>query len=138
MISQGVASLNAGLVKYGSACPTKWLTSELAAAATSNGPRLSIAIDPKTISATNKAAATVTLYTAAIPPAAPQATINRHRGVDILAPSPNHEASVADNCTIAPSRPIEPPDPMVMSDETVFARLRRTLILSRCTATASM
>jgi hypothetical protein len=51
------------------------------------------------------------LKVAAIPPAAPQATMIRSRLSDIRTSCPSVEASAEPICTIGPSRPTDPPTP---------------------------
>src|SRR5437763_17157047 len=86
------------------------------------GPKLSIAIEPRTISATNNAPAIGALYAAAMPAAPPQATMSRRRGVVNFALRPTSEASHAPSCDIEPSRPMEPPDAIERSDEMLFTK----------------
>ena len=52
------------------------------------------------------------LNVAAIPPAAPQATSTRSRSSGSRITRPNVEPSAEPICTIGPSRPTEPPEPM--------------------------
>ena len=52
------------------------------------------------------------LNVAAIPPAAPQATRIRSRDSGIRTHWPRLEASAEPICTIGPSRPTDPPEPM--------------------------
>src|SRR5580692_1344351 len=107
-------------------------------AATTTGPKLSIAIEPSTISVTKKAPAIGALYAEVIPAAAPQATSTRSRDGSKCTQRPISDAASAASCTIGPSRPIEPPLAIVNSDDT----LRHKLILTGTTpspiATASM
>ena len=51
---------------------------------------------------------------------------------------PAHDDSAHESCTIAPSRPIEPPEATVRSDEKLRSRLARTWIAPSPSATASM
>jgi hypothetical protein len=51
---------------------------------------------------------------------------------------PSHEASIEESCTIAPSRPIDPPEATVSSDEAHFTRLGRMRIVPSPSAMASM
>src|SRR5665213_3699202 len=94
--------------------------------ATSIGPKLSIAMVPSTISATNNVPAMGALYAEVMPAAEPHATRSRSRDVRNFAIRPMIDAQVADNCTIDPSRPIEPPDATENSDEMLRATLWRT------------
>src|SRR5258708_21882909 len=72
---------------------------------------------PNTISAAKTAPEMGALYAAAIPEAAPQPTNRRNRYGCQLATCPHFDASVAESCVMPPSRPIEPPEPIVMSEE---------------------
>src|ERR1700746_175109 len=96
--------------------------------ATMSGPKLSMAIDPRTISETNSAPEMGALYAAAIPAAPPQATISRNRGIGARASNPSFEPSIADSCTMGPSRPMDPPEAIDRSDERLFARVDRRAI----------
>src|SRR5665213_1880942 len=53
-----------------------------------------------------------------MPAAAPQATSKRSRYGCHLASCPHFDATVADNCVMPPSRPIEAPVPILISEET--------------------
>src|SRR3569833_2459478 len=68
-----------------------------------------IEIFPSTINAANTAPEIGALYAAAIPDAAPHPTNMRNRYGGHLANCPHFEASVAESCTIPPSRPMDPP-----------------------------
>src|SRR6185312_12386589 len=72
---------------------------------------------PSTINAANTAPEMGALYAAAIPDAAPHPTNMRSRYGGHFANCPHFEASVAESCTIPPSRPMDPPLPMVTSEE---------------------
>ena len=74
----------------------------------------------------------------AIPAAAPQPTSKRSRGVDHCCKRPNEEAITDESCTSGPSRPIDPPEAMLNSAESDFARVRRVEILPSPSTTASM
>src|SRR6476646_8374529 len=91
--------------------------------ATTIGPKLSIAIEPSTISVTKNAPAIGALYAEVMPAAAPHATRRRRRGGSKCTQRPISEAESAASCTIDPSRPIEPPLAIVNSDD----RLRQKL-----------
>ena len=56
------------------------------------------------------------LKVAAIPPAAPHATIILSRSSDIRTRCPTVDASADPICTIGPSRPTEPPAPMQIAE----------------------
>ena len=75
---------------------------------------------PSTISAANTAPEMGALYAAAIPDAAPHPTNSRNRYGGHLATWPHLDDSVAASCTMPPSRPIDPPDPIVTSDDRNF------------------
>lgn len=106
--------------------------------ATTTGPKLSIAIEPSTISQTKNAPAIGALYAEVIPAAAPHATSRRSRGGSKCAKRPTSDAASAASCTIGPSRPIEPPLPIVSSDDALRQRLCRTGTTPSPSATASM
>src|ERR1035441_6651906 len=78
---------------------------------------------PSTISAANTAPEMGALYAAAIPDAAPHPTNSRNRYGCHFAHWPHFDASVADSCTMAPSRPMDPPDPMLTSDRSEERRV---------------
>jgi hypothetical protein len=107
-------------------------------AATTTGPKLSIAIEPSTISVTKNAPAIGALYAEVMPAAAPQATSRRSRGGSKCTQRPISEAASAASCTIGPSRPIEPPLAIVNSEETLRHRLSLTGTTPSPIATASM
>ena len=73
-----------------------------------------------------------------MPAAAPQATSRRSRGGSKRARRPPSEAASAASCTIGPSRPIEPPLPIVSSEEALRQRLCLTGTMPSPSATASM
>jgi hypothetical protein len=86
---------------------TSALTAErIVAASASSENSLSTISNPKNIPVTGA------LNVAAIPPAAPQATITRRRPSLIRTSCPTAEASAEPICTIGPSRPTDPPAPM--------------------------
>ena len=66
------------------------------------------------------------LYAAAMPDAAPQPTSNRSRYGGHFASCPHLDASVAESSTMPPSRPMEPPEPMLTSDDRNFTRPERS------------
>ena len=105
---------------------------------TASGPRLSMAIEPRMISATKKEPAIGALYADAMPAAAPQATRSRSCGPVNCRQRPRMDATTAASCTIGPSRPIEPPEPMENSAAVLFTRLARTGIRPLPIAMASM
>ena len=61
-----------------------------------------------------------------MPEAAPHPTSRRSRYGGHLASCPHLDASVAESCTMPPSRPMEPPVPMVTRDEMNFTRPDRS------------
>ena len=75
---------------------------------------------PSTIKAANTAPAMGALYAAAMPDAAPHATSKRNRYGGHPANCPHFDATMAANCVIAPSRPIDAPLPMLISDATAL------------------
>ena len=69
-----------------------------------------------TISNPKNSPVTGALNVAAIPPAAPHATMIRNRFSDIRTRCPSVEAKAAPIWTIGPSRPTDPPVPMQIAD----------------------
>ena len=73
-----------------------------------------------------------------MPAAAPQATSSRRLGTGALPRIATLEPISADSCTMGPSRPIDPPDAIVRSEETLRINVGRAEITPSPTATASM
>jgi hypothetical protein len=90
------------------------------------------------ISATKNDPATGALYADAMPAAAPQATSNRSCGGEKFRQRPINDASIAASCTIGPSRPIDPPEPIENNAAALFTKLDRTGILPEPIEIASM
>src|ERR1051325_5676714 len=67
--------------------------------ANTSGPKISIAMEPRTISVTNTAPEIGALYAEAIPAAAPQPTSNRRRGGVHRCKRPAIDATIAASCT---------------------------------------
>ena len=105
---------------------------------TTRGPKLSMAIEPRTISETKSAPEIGALYAEAMPAAPPHATMSRRRGTGAPASVPSLEPSIAASCTIGPSRPIDPPDAMVKSEATLEMSVLRKPMRPSPTSTASM
>ena len=78
------------------------------------------------------------LKVAAIPPAAPQATMIRSRLSDIRTSCPSVEASAEPICTIGPSRPTEPPVPMQIAEASALTTVTCGRIRPPFSATASI
>ena len=78
------------------------------------------------------------LNVAAMPPAAPQATSSFIRSSDSLVSRPRVEPSADPICTIGPSRPTEPPEPMVSAEASVLTTATLGLIRPPRWATASI
>ena len=76
------------------------------------------------------------LNVAEMPPAAPQATMIRSRLSGIRTHWPMLEASAEPICTIGPSRPTEPPDPMVSAEASALTTLTCQRIRPPLSATA--
>src|ERR1700686_598086 len=93
---------------------------------TTIGPKLSIAMEPSTISVTKNAPAIGALYAEGIPAAAPQATSRRRRGGSKGTQRPISAAPGPGGRPIEPSPPMEPPLAMVNSDEMLRQRLCET------------
>ena len=75
---------------------------------------------------------------ALIPPAAPHPTRMRRRLPDILNSCPMAEPMAEPICTIGPSRPAEPPEPMQMADAIALAVATLLLMRPSRIATAAM
>jgi len=73
-----------------------------------------------------------------MPAAAPQATSRRSRAGENFPTRPSSEPSMEASCTMDPSRPIEPPEEMVTSEERLFHDVARTRITPVPRTTASM
>ena len=78
------------------------------------------------------------LNVAAMPPAAPQATRMRKRASDIRTTCPRVEARAEPICTIGPSRPTDPPLPIVIADANALTIVTGGRIRPPFSATASM
>jgi hypothetical protein len=76
------------------------------------------------------------LNVAEMPPAAPQATMIRSRFSGSRTHCPTLEPNAEPICTIGPSRPTEPPDPMVSADARAFTTLTCQRIRPPPSATA--
>jgi len=70
--------------------------------------------------------------------APPQATISRKRGTGARANTPSFEPSLADNCIIGPSRPIEPPEAIDSREDRLLSKAVRNPMLPSPTKIASM
>src|ERR1035437_1762603 len=93
---------------------------------------------PNTISAANTAPEIGALYADAIPEAAPHPTSSRSRYGCHFATWPHFDARVAASCTMPPPRPIEPPEPIVTSEDKNFTTpLRNGKRPSPATTTSS-
>ena len=75
---------------------------------------------------------------AAIPPAAPHATMIRSRFSDIRTSCPTVEAIADPTCTIGPSRPTEPPVPMQIAEASALTIVTGGRIRPPFSATASI
>jgi hypothetical protein len=93
---------------------------------------------PRMISTAKSAPAIGPLKVAAIPAAAPQPTRVRSWRGGAFNKRPSQDAAAAPIWTIGPSRPTEPPDPIVIADTSVFRPSTRRRIVPPCRATASM
>ena len=79
-------------------------------------PNDSVSKSRRITSSAKKTPAIGALNVAEIPPAAPHATRSRSRRSGTRASCPIIEPSAEPICTIGPSRPTEPPDPMQSAD----------------------
>ena len=107
--------------------------------ATTIGPKFSITIVPSTISVTNSAPAmrrVVGRRDAGGGAAGDQQT--QARRMSKRSTRPSSDAQSAASCTIEPSRPIEPPEAIVHSDDTLRSRFWRTGMWPSPIAIASM
>ena len=91
-----------------------------------------------TISKPKKTPVIGALKVAAIPPAAPQATMIRSRVSDIRTSWPRVEANADPIWTIGPSRPTEPPTPMQIAEATALTTVTWGRIRPPFSATASI
>lgn len=73
-----------------------------------------------------------------MPPAAPHATSSFSRSSESPVMRPRVEPSAEPICTIGPSRPTEPPEPMVSAEASVFTTATFGLIRPPRLATASI
>ncbi len=78
------------------------------------------------------------LKVAAIPPAAPQATMMRSFVSDMRTTCPRVEARADPICTIGPSRPTEPPTPMQSAEATALTTVTGGRMRPPFSATASI
>ena len=90
------------------------------------------------ISRAKKTPAIGALNVAEIPPAAPHATISRSRCGGTRSHCPIEDPSAEPICTIGPSRPTEPPEPMQSADASDFTAATRTGIRPPLRVTASI
>src|SRR5579863_4603050 len=97
-----------------------------------------MAIEPRTISATKNAPDRGRVETQAIPPAAPHATSRRSLAGEHFADLPRTEPSIEASCTIGPSRPIDPPEEIVTSEEILLISVARTRMTPLPRTTASI
>ena len=79
-------------------------------------PNDCVSKSPRMTSSAKNTPAIGALNVAAIPPAAPQATSRRSRRSDTRASCPITDPSAEPICTIGPSRPTDPPEPMHSAD----------------------
>ncbi len=78
------------------------------------------------------------LKVAEIPPAAPHATSTRNRDSGTRVSCPSAEPSAEPICTIGPSRPTEPPEPMHSAEASDFTTATRGRIRPPRSATANI
>ena len=78
---------------------------------------------PTSTSSVNITPAMGALNVAAMPPAAPAATSARSRDLSIFSNWPTLEPTAAPIWMIGPSRPAEPPDPMVIAEAIALTRI---------------
>ncbi len=105
---------------------------------TTTMPKERAAKSRSTISIANTTPARGALNVAAIPPAAPQATSSRCRSSATRTRVPRVEPSAAPICTMGPSRPTDPPPPMVNADASAFTTATRAGIFPPLRATATI
>src|SRR5215471_12836309 len=138
MISQLPLSRNNGIWYRGPGPRNPRTVSVAITDANTSGPKISIAMEPSTISATKTAPEIGALYAEAMPAAAPQPTSNRNRGAVHRCKRPASDATIAESWTSGPSRPMDPPEAIVKSAERDFTILWRADILPSPSTTASM
>lgn len=100
------------------------------------GPNWAAPNSPRMTSTENSAPAMGALKVAAMPAAAPQPTSVRRRRLDMPIAWPTRDARAAAIWTMGPSRPADPPLPMVTADAMVLAMATRPRILPPSSATA--
>ncbi len=89
----------------------------------------------KITSAANIIPAIGALKVAEIPAAAPQASSKRTRCPEHLRSCPTNEPNAEPICTMGPSRPTEPPVPIVTADASAFTATTRARIMPPRVAT---
>ncbi len=102
------------------------------------GEKVFMVKSPKITSRAKITPAMGALNTADMPAAAPHPTSILTRSPDSLNIWPMVDPTAAPICTMGPSRPAEPPDPMQMADATALATATRGLITPDFNATAAM
>jgi hypothetical protein len=103
------------------AAPANWRLSRSAIIADSITVKIASTENSRKMISTPKNTPVIgALNVAAIPPAAPQATRIRSRLSGIFTHWPRLEASAEPICTIGPSRPTDPPVPMVSAEASAF------------------
>lgn len=134
--STGLRNENGGRSRNGAFPSTARPTTLAVTLASTTAPNDSAAKSRRISSIAKNGPANGALKVAAIPPAAPHATSTRSRDSGSRAARPSAEPSADPICTIGPSRPTEPPEPIVNADASAFTTLTCTGIRPPRSATA--
>ena len=102
------------------------------------GPNWAAPNSPRMTSTANSAPAMGALNVAAMPAAAPQPTSVRRRRADMPMAWPTRDPMAAPTWMMGPSRPADPPLPIVTAEAIVLAIATRPRILPPASATALM
>ena len=102
------------------------------------GASCAAAKSPRITSTAKSAPAIGALNVAAMPAAAPQPTSVADLAAGSFSVWPIAEPSAAPICTIGPSRPTDPPEPMVIAEASVLTETTRRRITPPPRATASI
>lgn len=114
--STGLRTVNAGSTRKAVDPNAARPTTLAVTLASTTGANASTVKSRRISSSAKKTPASGALKVAAIPPAAPQATSIRSRDSGTRSTRPTVEPSAEPTCTIGPSRPTDPPEPMHSAD----------------------
>ena len=102
------------------------------------GETLVILMSRRITSDANKVPAIGALKVAEMPAAAPHPTSTVTAELDSLKYCPKTDPIAEPICTIGPSLPTDPPEPMVIADTNIFTRTIRSLIMPPFLVTADI